>query len=247
MSKNTTKIQLVDGFGNVLFQKEKSKDFPDYKTVLKKALELKIGLKDLYVYDQDLDGLVWQDIQLAGAFFTNCSIQQCTFQNCDLSQCRILSCTLQDTLFRKCILNEVDMTYAFPKKPWLKNLSFDLCELRETTFAFDTEIKNVKFWGSDLRSTFFNHEFLDFIEVINTNSRVTYCCGYDIVWYKYEEWGVDTHPIHSYTLQEFIYEVENEFPIAGIWPCVYDVHIQAELLRAIECFKLERAFQNRIQ
>ena len=97
----------------------------------------------------------------------------------------------------------------------------------------------VNFWNCNLRDIKFERN-LDFVEVINSHSKVVYCIQTDTLWWRPELGYSRTEPIFRYNLKNFIKEVENEFPMTEVYNSTYDVTIDDELSLVCEYLKFVR-------
>jgi len=156
--------QLRDSAGNILYSIEKSDLFPNYRSVLTEALIRGINLDGLFVENENLDRIIFQQTALNGLTLKNCSIERAEFIKCEINGFHSINSNLKGIKIKHSKISNLhldasDVTNsrfqsnsipnAFLIDSNISDSEFHNCNIDSTAFH-SCGIKNVKFENCSL-------------------------------------------------------------------------------------------------
>lgn len=155
------KIQLLTKEKKVLYELEQSDLFPDYRSVLREAIALKIDLTGLVVDSEQLDGITWLGTDINSVFFRNCSLKNNEFINCNIDGLYVGDCDFTSSKLKKSNLKDFHILNSDFSKASFKNCTMAThfyldCNFNKATF-YNCKIDDIAFDSTNLSGTFFNY------------------------------------------------------------------------------------------
>lgn len=198
------KIQLKNTDAEVLYELEESEQFPDYRSVLCEAIALKIDLTSLRVEDEQIDGLIWKEINVSSLFFANCSMKNSEFIDCEATF-YISSCDLTSSRMKNCKITGIHISDSNLKAFKVKDSKLD-------GFITASNCSDATFYNSDLSRICFHTTQLFDTVFKNCNLTEASC----IIGKENHKWVKNTYFIHC-DMTYFEFDFLHDISLLYLW------------------------------
>lgn len=181
---------------------------------------------DVYFSDCELNQLSVRDSNWGNSFIIDSNLYNSIFWNNQFNTITFHTCNLSNVLYHQCTLGDSYFVYDKGEKDWYQNTSFIKCELHSCDMSYITDLSQLYFWETNILKIDFATD-QQFSIIKSEKSKIIYAIDSDIIWWKpYSRF--ENHPFR-HNVQEFLSEVNNNFPTTNIYSEMDDLDVKKEL------------------
>ncbi len=169
---------------------------------------------------------IFEHCNLTGSVFKKNNLSSFWFNFCQLSNSRIEDCDLKYFHFKNS--NEND--------EWYNDLIIKNCRFKESIFESKIDLSKLIIWNINYEEIDFEEGVIRFVDILGKYCKVIICTYSNILWWSHR-YKYDDDILYRHTFNEFIDEVQNNFPTTEVYPEMDDNEEESELLAICEYLK----------